>query len=297
MGRYSTGICIDREKVYGIMNRKSLSIKAISKELGVTDSTIHSWIRSGKVSKEFLDIFALALGVSEDEIKGKSHYGAGPEEIKWCERASLFHKRSNWAHVDSRALNSLIVKKYTNVTQFANHIGMASSSVHRYLSFNRIPEQYVRRFSLALDADPSEFVIDAAQEDVTQEPIDIPAAPNTKELSATNEDADEIKRLLDKVQELEAKLATYEKLEHIPKSKYPVHMWLLDEIGDKPCTFEKAQWASRLIFELTDIATGNYTFNPKTKNPRRHRYVEVDEETYVECLHEFCKRFAQHIAG
>lgn len=283
MGRYSTGICIDREKVYGIMNRNNLPIRTISKELGVSDATIHGWIRNGKVSKDYLDIFALALGVSEDEIKGKSHYDAGPEEIKWRENAGRFIKRTNWAHVDSRALNSLITKKYTNATQFADHIGMASSTVHRYLSYDRIPEQYVRRFSLALDADPQEFIIDEVQE-----PVDIPA---------TNEAADEIQKLLDKVQELEAKLAMYEKSERISKSKYPVHMWLLDEIGDKPCTFEKAQWAAKLILELTDIATGNYTFNPKTKAPRRNRYVEVDEETYVECLHEFCKRFAQQYAG
>lgn len=321
MSKNYASICVDREKVYGILNEENMSVSDLAKDIGVSYSAVKTWLNNGKLSKEFFDILVFSLGADPSEIKGKSSPDVGPNQAAYIETHSRTGNRKAWSKIDGMKFESLIRKNFGNISQFAYHVRMSDVSILHYISWGKIPSQYVERFALALNADPSEFVVNEPVIDILEERdgkiekvMNLVEAGNTFEEAAEEAeiesvevrpvDSSEVDALRARIEELEKRLAKYEKPKCIEKESFQLQSRLHDNMG---ATLEKegidngfaVAYVENAIFTLADISSGNYIIvseklgNGNRSGFRRNHIVKVDDEKYSAYVHELYKGFIE----
>lgn len=341
MGRTSTAICIDREKVYGALNRECMTMTDVSRDVGVHQNTISYWLKSGKVTKDNIDSFALAIGADPSEIKGKSSDEIGPEQRKYIDRNYTRTTESYWTRIDGQCFHALIIKNYKYMIHFAKHVGMSEPMIGNYVRWNKIPRQYERRFALALNVEPSEFVVDGPIDILEERDGKIEKVKNLVEAGSTfneaaeeanieNVDAsftenpslaakalifsdnhlkeiEEIDILRARIEELEKRLAKYEKPEYLSKhgeDNREMHhrvdsmmsVYFKEEGFTKNQIMDSVCGVDDLVIRLTDVACKNYVVVPEGKRLgfNRNRFVEVpDPSKYYKFYNDICSRFIE----
>ena len=327
MGRTSTAICIDREKVYGALNRECMTMTDVSRDVGVHQNTISYWLKSGKVTKDNIDSFALAIGADPSEIKGKSSNEIGPEQRKYIDRNYTRTTESYWTRIDGQCFHALIIKNYKYMIQFAKHVGISESMIGNYVRWNKIPRQYERRFALALNVEPSEFVVDEPIDILEERDGKIEKVKNLVETGNTFEevgkeaaiesvqirpvDPSEVDVLRARIEELEKRLAKYEKPEYLSKHGYDnremhhrvdstMSVYFKEEGFTKNQIMDSVCGVEDLVIRLTDVACKNYVVSPEGKRLgfNRNRFVEVpDPSKYYQFYNDICSRFIEEFVN
>ena len=317
MGNTVNTVCIDREKVYGILNKNNQSIPDLCREWGLNYSSVYRVVSRGKITEDFLDDLSYALAVEPADIKGRSSVDAGPEEIEYKSRNGRDRKKS-WSKIDGDRLKALIYRKFgaRSITWYAGELGMSKTTLQNYIEDGEVPTDKLNKIASSLDTTPVYLTgeVDLHLEDVkdtvvqTSEntyisPVLLKTATENSRTS-DSDPTDYIQTLLDKIQDLEVRLSKYENTKVIAKDSYEANNVLVSHLvhalKSKGFSDEDISYVCddtmRCIYGIADFALGNYTrkvFDKRKKKGGliRNKSVEVDENAYGDFLNKIVEMF------